>query len=130
MLNTTRVTLEEFEEIAQQEFDALPRRFRESVDNVRIVIAAHATSSDRWRTGRGTTVPLLGLYEGVPVPLRGSSYGVYPVLPDTITLFKRTIEMVSRTPEEVRRTIRDTLIHEIAHHFGFSEDEIREAGYG
>ena len=52
------------------------------------------------------------------------------MLPDTITLFKRTIEMVSRTPEEVRRTIRDTLIHEIAHHFGFSEDEIREAGYG
>jgi predicted Zn-dependent protease with MMP-like domain len=122
--------IEEFEEIAQEEFDALPARFREAVENVRIVVAAHDTPGDRRRAGARGSAPLLGLYEGIPVPKRGIDYGVYPALPDTITLFQGSIEAVSRTPGEIRRTIRETLIHEIAHHFGFSEDEIREAGYG
>jgi predicted Zn-dependent protease with MMP-like domain len=72
----------------------------------------------------------LGLYEGIPVTKRGIDYGMYPVVPDTITLFQRNIEAACRTSGEIGRAIRDTLIHEIAHHFGFSEDEIREAGYG
>jgi predicted Zn-dependent protease with MMP-like domain len=72
---------------------------------------------------------LLGLYEGVPLPRRGIDYGVVPVMPDTITLFQNNIESIARSESDVRRQIRETLIHEIAHHFGMDEDEIREAGY-
>jgi predicted Zn-dependent protease with MMP-like domain len=52
-----------------------------------------------------------------------------PVVPDTITLFQRNIESIARSDAEVRRQIRETLIHEIAHYFGMDEDDIRDAGY-
>ncbi len=72
---------------------------------------------------------LLGLYEGIPLSKRGSDYGVYPVIPDTITLFQRNIESVSRSEAEVRKRIREVLIHEIGHYFGMTDAEIRKAGY-
>ena len=72
---------------------------------------------------------LLGLYEGIPLTRRGAEYGVYPVVPDTITLYQKNIEAVSRSDEEVRGTIRDVLIHEIGHYFGMTDAEIRKAGY-
>jgi predicted Zn-dependent protease with MMP-like domain len=72
---------------------------------------------------------LLGLYEGVPLSRRGTDYGVYPVVPDRITLFQRNIELTVSLPEELRERIREVMVHEIAHHFGMSEKEIRDAGY-
>ncbi|MGD8979139.1 MAG: metallopeptidase family protein [candidate division WOR-3 bacterium] len=65
---------------------------------------------------------LLGLYQGVPFKHRGVWYG--NVLPDKITLFKRNIERVSRTEEEVREWVKKVLIHEIGHYFGFSEADL------
>ena len=72
---------------------------------------------------------LLGLYEGIPLNKRGSSYGVYPAVPDKITLYKQNIEQVARTDAGLRAKIRDVLIHEIAHYFGMNEEEVRQAGY-
>jgi predicted Zn-dependent protease with MMP-like domain len=72
---------------------------------------------------------LLGLYEGVPLSRRGTSYGAYPVVPDRITLFQRNIEATAGSEEELRERIREVMVHEIAHHFGMSEKEIRDAGY-
>lgn len=54
---------------------------------------------------------------------------MYPVVPDTITLFQRNIESVARGPAAVRRHVKDVLIHELGHYFGMDEDEIRNAGY-
>jgi predicted Zn-dependent protease with MMP-like domain len=72
---------------------------------------------------------LLGLYEGVPVSKRGIWYGSSPVVPDKITLFRKNIERSLRVGETLKDKIRDVLIHEIAHHFGMDEEEIRRAGY-
>jgi predicted Zn-dependent protease with MMP-like domain len=66
---------------------------------------------------------LLGLYEGVP-----ESTGPYAHL-DTITLYKRALERQARSPEELRLLVRETLLHEIGHHFGLNEDEVGRASY-
>jgi predicted Zn-dependent protease with MMP-like domain len=72
---------------------------------------------------------LLGLYEGIPLTRRGVDYGMYPVVPDRITLFKQNIEIIARDEQELRAKIREVLIHEIGHYYGMSETEIRRAGY-
>lgn len=99
------------------------------MENVHIVVEETDLGGARRRAGiRGGSF-LLGLYEGVPLTRRGTGYGMYPILPDKITLFKQNIERVARTPEEIRLQIREVLIHEIAHHFGMDEKQIRDAGY-
>ncbi len=70
---------------------------------------------------------LFGLYTGIPLTKRSSSYGM--VLPDKITLYQRSIEEGCRTRQEIQAQIRTTLLHEIGHHFGLSEDELEQAGY-
>ena len=68
---------------------------------------------------------LLGLYEGIPLPQRGMGYA--GVLPDRITLFRSTIEREAGGSEErLRDVVQHTVIHEIAHHFGISDDRLRE----
>lgn len=123
------MTRERFEAIADEEFADLPEPFRQRMENVRIVIEDVDSPAQRRQAGLGRSSMLLGLYEGVPLPRRGIDYGVVPVMPDTITLFQKNIESIARSESDVRRQIRETLIHEIAHHFGMDEDEIREAGY-
>jgi len=123
------MTRERFETIAEEEFAVLPEPFRRRIENVRIVIEDVDTPAQRRRAGLGRSSMLLGLYEGVPLPRRGIDYGVAPVMPDTITLFQNNIESIARSEAEVRKQVRETLIHEIAHYFGMDEDDIKEAGY-
>ena len=113
-----------FEEIAQEEFDTLPERLREAIENVRIVVEDEPPPSRR-----GKTTILLGEYHGVPLKHRGPDYGLFPVVPDTITLFRLNILSLGGDDVSIRRNIRETLIHEIAHYYGMSESEIRRAGY-
>lgn len=120
------MTNQEFEECAQDVFESLPAVFRTTIDNVRIVVEELPGKSEKGWRSQGL---LLGLYHGIPLNRRGVDYGVYPVLPDTITLYKQNIERVTHSDEELRACIRDVLIHEIGHYYGMSEEEIRRAGY-
>jgi len=115
---------QQFERIVEEEFERLPALFRERLENVRIVVEDQPGS----RHAHFRSM-LLGLYEGIPLSKRGSDYGVYPVIPDTITLFQDNIESVSADDLEIRVQIRTTLIHEIGHYYGMSEADIRRAGY-
>jgi predicted Zn-dependent protease with MMP-like domain len=69
---------------------------------------------------------LFGLYEGVPRTERTSSYGM--VLPDKITIFEGPIRRHTRSDDEMRRVVRRTVVHELAHHFGISDERLRELG--
>ncbi|MGH3113179.1 MAG: metallopeptidase family protein [Gaiellaceae bacterium] len=71
---------------------------------------------------------LLGLYQGIPQTRRdpGSYFGV---LPDVITIYREPIESRARTAEELEREVRITVWHEIAHHFGISDERLRELGW-
>ena len=119
----------EFERIAEEVYETLPEGFRAKIDNIRIVIEELPGVEQLRNVGAESPFSLLGLYQGVPLNYRNTGYGTYPIVPDTITLFKRNIESVAGRESDVREKIREVLIHEIAHYFGMTEEEIRQAGY-
>ncbi len=66
----------------------------------------------------------MGLYEGVPLTRRGANY--FGVLPDRITLFRRTIQGSARDDDDLKSLVRHTVVHEFAHFFGISDERLRE----
>jgi predicted Zn-dependent protease with MMP-like domain len=119
---------EQFTRLVAEAIERLPPRFRERMQNVEVVVEEAPTREDLAGAGVPEGGTLYGLYQGVPLPDRGTWYG--NVLPDRIVLFQRPIQARCRTRWEVRREIRTTLVHEIGHHFGLGEAELREAGVG
>ncbi len=118
---------DEFMAIVEQAFDDLPEKFREAIENLSVVVEDYPTPEIVAQMNLRSKHDLLGLYVGTPLTVRGTWYGTSPTAPDRIYLFQRNIEWEGRG--DVRGMIRDTLIHEIGHYFGMSEDEIRDAGY-
>lgn len=123
------MTRQRFEEIAEDAFDHMPDELKQRVENVQVVVEDYPTPEQLKRVRLKSRQQLLGLYEGVPLSHRGIWYGSAPTLPDRISLFQANIEAVCSTEDEVEEKIRDVLIHEIAHHFGMDEQQIRKAGY-
>ncbi len=124
---TVVLSREEFRRLVAQAIASLPSRVMERLSNVDIVIKARPTSEELAMAEIDPMDTLFGLYTGVPLTKRSSSYGM--VLPDKIILYQRSIEEGCRTKEEIQTQIRATLLHEIGHHFGLSEDELEQAGY-
>jgi len=110
------LTTEEFEELVADALDSLPSELGRAMENVAIYVD-------------DTSPPggLLGLYEGVPLTKRGTSYSA--TLPDRITIYKATILRHAHTHADVVATVRKTVIHEIAHHFGISDPRLDELGW-
>ena len=106
----------EFEKLVAQALDDLPEAFREKLINVAIIV--EDLPPQDWES-KGL---LLGLFHGVPRTEK-SVFASGP--PDRIFLYQRNIEAICRTEAEVRRQVRATLLHELGHYFGLSEDELR-----
>ncbi len=102
--------------IVDETIEALPPRLREQMRGVVVVLEE--------RPQRGRRRNLLGLYEGVPITEWGKGTA-HVELPDQITLFTHTIERSARTEDDVPHIVRETLWHEIAHHFGFDHDAMK-----
>lgn len=115
-----------FDELVLQAVASLPDEVRQKLDNVAIIVEDYPTRAQLRKGGVGRGMLLFGLYEGVPLTGRTAGYNM--VLPDRITLFREPILMACRTPDDVRRTIARTVLHEIAHHFGISDERLREIG--
>jgi len=114
----------DFEYLVERAIETIPEEFREKLENVSIVVSDWPSRYQIAKVGgKGF---LLGLYEGVPQTRRGR-YGVGGVLPDKITIFKIPILRISKTLDDVVGQVRETVIHEIGHHFGLGEEEIRRA---
>lgn len=112
---------EKFRKIAAEAVDALPDEFQERMDNVDILVEPRPSAADLREAGvRGGT--LLGLYRGIPLDSRGTSYGC--ATPDVIVLYQEPIEAECGSPEQVRIKISEVLLHEIGHHFGMEEEEM------
>jgi predicted Zn-dependent protease with MMP-like domain len=119
------MTREQFQALVEEAIDAIPARFAREVKNVAICIEDEPSDELLDDMEMGPDDILLGLYQGVPLPERGAGHG--NVLPDRITLFQRTIEEECDGDEdEIVVAIGETLIHELGHYFGLSEDEIME----
>lgn len=117
---------QEFEQLVIEALDGLPPGVARMMDNVEVTVAGWPSPALLRRVGLGAGDTLFGLYEGVPQTERTSHYGL--VLPDKITIFQGPIERIRRTPEAIREQVRRTVIHELAHHFGISDERLRELG--
>jgi predicted Zn-dependent protease with MMP-like domain len=119
----------DFRRLVSEALHELPPEFAGKMSNVEVVVAALPTPEQEESAGGGEEDGLLmGLYEGIPLTERTSSYG--GVLPDRITIFQDNIEAVCETEEEMREEIRRTVLHEIAHHFGIEdENALEDWGY-
>ncbi|MDE2179430.1 MAG: metallopeptidase family protein [candidate division NC10 bacterium] len=124
---TVALSREEFRRLISEAIVSLPPSVVERLNNVEIVVKARPTSEELAMAGTDSGDTLFGLYTGIPLTARSSSYGM--VLPDKITLYQRSIEEGCRTKREVQAQIRTTLLHEIGHHVGLSEDDLDQAGY-
>ena len=104
-----------FEELVGESLAEIPKGFRKLIKNVTVMVEDDCPP--------GTS--LLGLYHGVPFPHRSpGSYGNLP--PDVIVIYQRPIESISRTDEDIKDHVRDTVLHEVGHYFGLGEAELRE----
>ena len=113
-----------FEGIVKEGIKAIPERFLEKLDNVDIVIEDEPTLYQLRKLRVSENSLIFGLYEGIPQTKRGN-YG--QVLPDKITIFKKPIEKIARSEKEIQEIVKNTVWHEIAHHFGMDEKRVREA---
>jgi predicted Zn-dependent protease with MMP-like domain len=119
------MTRQRFKQLVAEAIDSIPPRFAREIDNVAIVIEDRPSQELLDETETADDEVLMGLYQGIPLPERSSAHG--NALPDLITLFQKTIEEECDDDEdEIVVAIGETLIHELGHYFGLSEDEIME----
>ena len=110
------VGAEQFEAMVSEALDGLPEELGELMSNVAVTV-------EHGEGPRG----LLGLYQGIPLTRRTSSYA--GVLPDRITIYRRAICAISHSDAEVVEQVRRTVVHEIGHHFGIGDARLREMGW-
>lgn len=105
-----------FDHLVAEAVDGLPDWVHERMDNVEVLVEDEPPADEPH---------LLGLYHGIPLSDRDASYGF--VLPDTITLYRRPLERrAGGDPVRLRREIAHTVAHEVAHHFGISDERLLE----
>lgn len=117
------MTREKFEEIVRRGIERIPGKFLKRLENVDIVIEDEPTRGQLEELKK-RNVFLFGLYQGVPQTKR---YHYGEVLPDKITIFQKPIEEAAETESEIEEIVKNTVWHEIAHHFGMTEEQIKKA---
>jgi predicted Zn-dependent protease with MMP-like domain len=111
-----------FARLVRRALGDLPEEFGRRMRNVEIVVDDEP-EPDRVAEGQ----ELLGLYEGVPLTERSFAE---PYVPDRISIYRGPIQRMSSSPRQQARIVRDTVMHEIAHHFGISDERLAELGRG
>lgn len=115
-----------FEQLVEEALAGLPPRFREKLQNVVVMVEDLPRRSRKARAGprpRGQLV--LGVFQGVPRTEKSVFDTAAPAFgPDRIVLYQKNIEAVSSTDDEVREQVRLTVLHELGHYFGLSEEEL------
>ena len=114
----------EFEKLVKKGIKAVPKEFRKKLQNLAIVIEDEPSLEQLKKLRISKEGSLFGLYEGVPQTKRGN-YGM--VLPDKITIFQKPIEAAARDEKDIKEMVKNTVWHEIAHHFGMGEVRVRQA---
>ena len=120
-----RVSREQFEALVEKALEQLPEEFREALDNVAVMVEEEPSDEDLEEVGIDPGDPdhddLLGLYQGVPLTDRDSTYSA---LPDRVLVFRGPILRACDSRRQVLREIRETVQHELGHYFGLEEDDL------
>jgi predicted Zn-dependent protease with MMP-like domain len=117
----------EFDRIVKAAIARIPEEIRQHLDNVLITVQKRPDPAMLEEMGYPPDEPLLGVYWGVPLSER--SVGEPPLYPDTIFIFKEPLEEMCTTREELEDEIEITVVHEVAHFLGMSEERLAELGY-
>ena len=119
----------DFRKLVREAVALLPPELLARVHNVDIVIELRPTARDRKSAGIGPGRTLLGLYHGIPLTRRGENYNL--VAPDKISIYQEPIEaMCGEDEDEIREQVRKTVLHELGHYFGISDERLDELGMG
>lgn len=113
---------EQFEGLINQSMEELPQEYIKGLKNVVITVEDEPTAEQIQKMELKYKYGLFGLYEGIPMTRRNNNYS--GVLPDKITIFKTAAELGSNDLVELKASIKNTLWHEIAHHYGLDHDRI------
>lgn len=116
-----RVSAEEFESLVVRALDLLPAEFAELLDNVTVVVEDEPSAEDLAAFEDMGDDELFGLYRGVPLSERDSGYCE---LPDHIAIYRGPLVRWCRDRRELMNEVRDTVVHELGHHFGLSDEEM------
>jgi predicted Zn-dependent protease with MMP-like domain len=122
-----RLTEDQFGNLVERAIEDLPEEFQKYLRDVVIEVEDLPDRRTVRMMGRGSLRGLLGLYHGTPLTHRSVEHSGR--LPDRIVLYKENIEDYCGSPEEIIEQVRKTVLHEVGHHFGLEEDELRSMGY-
>ena len=122
-----KLSTEEFDAIVTRAIDRIPDEIREHLENIIITVRKRPSRQMLKEMGVPPGETLLGLFEGVPLIER--SVVEPPLYPDTIFLFQEPLEEMCETAEELEEQIEITVVHEVAHFIGMSEERLAELGY-
>src|SRR5262245_35105757 len=117
-----RIPPEEFEALVEQALDGLPEEFAELLENVAVMVEDEPDPEDLEALGMEPEEELLGLYQGVPQAERATSYPA--AIPYRVILYRGPIVRSCENRRQVIREIRDTVVHELGHHFGLDEEDM------
>jgi len=115
-----------FEALVAEALDGLPPDIQEKLENVEVVVEWRPSPAQLRHLGLRPGHTLFGLYEGIPLTRRTSGYNM--VLPDKITIFRQPIEAHYRSKQQIMQAVQRTVLHELAHHFGISDERLRDLG--
>ncbi len=121
------LTREQFEDIVREALESLPKEFLSRLENVVVMVEDEPSREQLDSNGLGGSDTLLGLYEGVPLTER---HGYNMALPDRITIFQKPLEADCDDKDELISAVQSTVIHEVAHFFGISDDALDAMGLG
>lgn len=121
-ISPMRVPPEEFEALVEQALAGLPEEWADLLDNVAVMVEEEPDPEDLEAMGMDPEDELFGLYQGVPLDQRDSFY--MGALPDRVVLYRGPILRACANRRDVIREIRDTLVHELGHHFGMEEEDM------
>ncbi len=116
-----------FLRLVRQALEDLPEPFRAMVDNIDVILEQRPSRRELLEAGLGPDETLFGLYQGIPLTQR-ESYGM--VLPDKISIYQEPLEAEFSDEAELIEEIRVTVLHELAHHFGMSDEHLHGLGLG
>ena len=116
------MTRERFTRLVEEALDDIPRRFRDAMKNVAVVVEDEPSPELLDELEMEPDDTLFGLYHGTPLTQRDSNYG--NALPDRISIYQLPIEDACEDDEDIRQCVAETVIHEFGHYFGLSEEEI------
>ena len=116
---------ERFVRLVEEVLDSLPEKFRERIQNLAVMVEDRPPRSTvRRKIGGGRQGLILGVYQGIPATQK--SVFDLPHGPDRIVIYQKNIEAICRTEAEIRHEVRQTVLHELGHYFGMSEEELKD----